>query len=104
LEEIISIDTGVYFITFEIKSLGPISLTNKIFRHQYFSGSKIKNTRTLIDIDFSADDIIVPRQQKRKLPIQLPNFEAQEVSSYSVETTVAEKLDMILFLMDFLLG
>jgi len=43
----------------------------------------------------------VPRQEKRKIPTQLSDFEAPVVNTYSVETTVAEKLDAILSLMEF---
>lgn len=101
LEEIIAVDTGNHFITFEIKNLTPISVTKKYSGISAFLVAKIKNTRTPIDIDFGVGDIIVPRQQKRRLPTQLPDFEAPEVHTYSVETTVAEKLDAILFLMEF---
>lgn len=101
LEEIIAIDTGNPFITFEIKNLSPISVTKKYSGISASLVAKIKNTRTTIDIDFGVGDIIVPCQQKRRLPTQLPDFEAPEVNTYSVETTVAEKLDAILFLMEF---
>jgi predicted nucleotidyltransferase component of viral defense system len=45
--------------------------------------------------------VIVPRQKKRKIPTQLSGFKAPTVSTYSLETTVAEKLDAILSLMEF---
>ena len=44
-------------------------------------------------IDFGVGDIIVPKQEKRKIPTQLDDFEAPTVNTYSLETTVAEKLD-----------
>lgn len=43
----------------------------------------------------------MPRQEKRKIPTQLDDFEAPSVNTYSLETTVAEKLDAILSLMEF---
>lgn len=43
----------------------------------------------------------MPRQEKRKIPTQLDGFEAPTVNTYSLETTVAEKLDAILSLMEF---
>lgn len=52
-------------------------------------------------IDFGVGDIIVPKQEKRKIPTQLDDFEAPTVNTYSLETTVAEKLDAILSLMEF---
>lgn len=46
-------------------------------------------------------DVIVPKQEKRQIPTQLPDFESPTVNTYSVETSVAEKLDSILGLMEF---
>ncbi|MEG2328025.1 MAG: nucleotidyl transferase AbiEii/AbiGii toxin family protein, partial [Akkermansia sp.] len=59
LEEIIAIDTGNPFITFEIKNLSPISVTKKYSGISASLVAKIKNTRTTIDIDFGVGDIIV---------------------------------------------
>src|SRR5699024_1905259 len=63
--------------------------------------ARIKNTRTPFSIDFGVGDVIVPKQEKRQLPTQLPEFESPTVNTYSVETTIAEKLDAILSLMEF---
>ena len=63
--------------------------------------ARIKNTRTPFSIDFGVGDVIVPKQEKRQIPTQLPDFESPTVNTYSVETTVAEKLDAILSLMEF---
>ena len=61
----------------------------------------IKNTRTPFSIDFGVGDVIVPKQEKRKIPTQLDDFEAPSVNTYSLETTIAEKIDAILSLMEF---
>lgn len=45
--------------------------------------------------------MIVPEQEKRTLPTQLEGFSAPTVNTYSLETTIAEKLDAILSLMEF---
>ena len=52
-------------------------------------------------IDFGVGDVIVPKQEKRKIPTQLDDFVAPTVNTYSIETTVAEKIDAILSLMEF---
>jgi predicted nucleotidyltransferase component of viral defense system len=101
LEEIIVVDTGNDFITFEIKSIAPIAVAKKYSGIGASIVARIKNTRTPFGIDFGVGDIIVPHQEKRKIPRQLPDFEEPEVNTYSVETTVAEKLDAILSLMEF---
>ena len=46
-------------------------------------------------------DVIVPNQEKRKIPTQLDDFIAPTVNTYSLETTIAEKIDAILSLMEF---
>lgn len=101
LEEIISTDTGNDFITFEIKSVEPITIAKKYAGIGASMIAWIKNTRTPFSIDFGVGDVIVPCQEKRTLPTQLPDFEAPTVNTYSLETTVAEKLDAILSLMEF---
>ncbi|MCR4622581.1 MAG: nucleotidyl transferase AbiEii/AbiGii toxin family protein [Clostridiales bacterium] len=101
LDEIISTDTGNSFITFEIKNIKPISAAKKYAGITVSMLARIKNTRTSFSIDFGVGDVIVPRQEKRTIPTQLPDFEAPTINTYSLETTVAEKLDAILSLMEF---
>ena len=101
LEEIIATDTGNDFITFEIKSVEPIAIAKKYAGIGASMIARIKNTRTPFSIDFGVGDVIVPQQEKRTITTQLPDFEAPTVNTYSLESTVAEKLDAILSLMEF---
>ena len=101
LEEIISTPTGNDFITFEIKDIAPIAVAKKYAGIGASIVARIKNTRTPFSIDFCVGDVIIPKQEKRQIPTQLPDFESPTVNTYSVETTVAEKLDAILSLMEF---
>lgn len=101
LQEIINVDTGNGFITFEINKIAPISIAKKYAGIGASVVACIKNTRTPFSIDFGVGDVIVPKQEKRKIPTQLDDFTAPTVNTYSVETTVAEKIDAILTLMDF---
>ena len=101
IDEIISTDTGNDFITFEIKDVAPIALAKKYAGIGVSVVAHIKNTKTPFSIDFGVGDIIVPRQEKRKIPTQLEDFDAPSVNTYSLETTIAEKLDAILSLMEF---
>lgn len=101
LEEIISCDTGNDFVTFEIKSIAPIAIAKKYAGIGAAIIARIKNTRTPFSIDFGVGDVIVPKQEKRRIPTQLADFIAPVVNTYSIETTVAEKLDAILSLMEF---
>lgn len=91
LNEIIAANTGNDFITFEVRSVVPIAVVKKYEGIGASLIAKIKNTKTPLEIDFGVGDVIVPYQEKRKLPTQLSDFHAPLVNSYSVETTVAEK-------------
>lgn len=101
LEEIISVDTGNDFITFEIKDVSPIAVAKKYAGIGASLVAHIKNTRTPFSIDFGVGDVIVPKQEKRAIPTQLDDFDSPTINTYSLETTIAEKLDAILDLMEF---
>ena len=101
LEEVIAIQTGNDFVTFEIKDITPIAVAKKYAGMGASMVAHIKNTRTSFGIDFGVGDIIVPKQEKRKIPTQLNDFVSPIINTYSIETTVAEKIDAILSLMEF---
>lgn len=101
IHEIININTGNEFISFEIKAI------NSITEHKQYHGARIKmigvvgNTRTPFDIDIGVGDIIIPKPNKRKLEVLLPDFNKPEVLIYSLESTIAEKWDAIIERMEF---
>ena len=101
LEEIIATKTGNDFISFEIKDVAPIAIAKKYAGIGASMIARIKNIRTPFGIDFGVGDVIVPKQEKRQIPTQLADFDPPTVNTYSLETTVAEKLDAILSLMEF---
>ena len=101
LEEIITVPAGNDFVTYEIKGIAPIAVTKKYAGISASLVARIKNIRTPLNIDFSVGDMIVPKQEKRKIPTQLEDFTAPMINTYSLETTVAEKIDAILNLMEF---
>jgi len=101
LEEIIAVSTGNDFVAFEIKNVAPIAVAKKYAGIGASLVAHIKNTKTPFSIDFGVGDVIVPRQEKRTIPTQLSDFDAPTVNTYSLETTIAEKIDAILSLMEF---
>lgn len=101
IEEIINTETDNDFVTFEIKGIEPIAVAKKYAGIGASLVAKIKNTKTPINIDFSVGDVIVPKQEKRAIPTQLDDFDSPTINTYSLETTIAEKLDAILDLMEF---
>ena len=101
VEEIIAVETGNDFETFEIRNAAPIAVAKKYAGIGVALSGRIKNTRTPFSIDFGVGDIIVPKPQKRRIPTQLDDFAAPVINTYSIETTVSEKIDAILSLMEF---
>lgn len=101
LEEIVATPTGNNFITFEIKDVAPIAVAKKYAGIGASVVARIKNTKTPFSIDFDVGDVIIPKREKRKIPTQLSDFDAPTVNTYSLETTIAEKIDAILSLMEF---
>lgn len=101
LEEIVAVETGNDFVIYEIKDVAPIAVAKKYAGIGASVVARIKNTKTPFSIDFGVGDVIVPKQEKRKIPTQLSDFDAPTVNTYSVETTIAEKKDAILSLMEF---
>ena len=88
-------------MTFEVKDIAPIAVAKKYAGIGASIVTCIKNTRTPFGIDFGVGDIIVPKQEKRQIPTQLDDFVAPTINTYSIETTIAEKIDAILSLMEF---
>lgn len=101
LEDILNTDTGNTFIDFEVLRIEPIAVAKEYPGIRAFLIAHVKNTRTPFSIDFGVGDVIVPQSVKRSIPTQLPDFQAPILQTYSLETTIAEKLDAILYLMDY---
>lgn len=101
LGEIIATSTGNDFVTFEITDIATIAVAKKYAGIGASLVARIKNTKTPFSIDLGVGDVIVPNQEKRKIPTQLEDFAAPTVNTYSLETTIAEKIDAILSLMEF---
>ncbi|MCM1143297.1 MAG: nucleotidyl transferase AbiEii/AbiGii toxin family protein [Blautia sp.] len=101
LEDIINTSTGNDFITFEINDIAPIAIAKKYAGIGASLVARIKNVKIPFSIDFGVGDVIVPKKEKRKIPTQLNDFTAPMINTYSLETTIAEKIDAILSLMEF---
>ncbi len=96
VSEIINTPSGNDFITFEMSSFEEISPQRKYKGVSFQLIGKIKNTKTPFNVDFGIGDVIVPKAEKRTIPTQLDTFDPPEISTYSLESTVAEKFDAML--------
>lgn len=101
LTTIIKTPTDNDYIAFEIKHIEEISLDKKYPGLSAVLEARIKNTKTPMKIDFGFGDIIYPEDQVREVPTQLNGFIAPLIRTYSLDTMVAEKLDVIFNLMEF---
>lgn len=58
--------------------------------------AQISNVRIPFSIDIGIDDVIIPGPLLCLIPTRLDGFEEPEIYTYSLESTIAEKLDAIL--------
>lgn len=97
IEEIISTPTGNNdVVVLKAKQTQQISPQRKYPGVSTQIIGRIKNVRVPFDVDVGIGDVIVPKPQKRTMMPQLAGYEAPEVLTYSLESTIAEKFDAIL--------
>ncbi|MFA7411589.1 MAG: nucleotidyl transferase AbiEii/AbiGii toxin family protein [Tissierellaceae bacterium] len=100
ITEVLLVETKNDFIEIQIRNLEAIS------EFKEYSGVRVNligiigRTRTPFSIDFGVGDIIVPSPVQRTLPVLLPGFEQPKIFTYSLESTIAEKVDAIISLME----
>lgn len=100
VKEIISVDTKNEFIEITIRNLEVISEMKEYPSIRVNLLGVIGRTRTPFSIDFGVGDIIIPSAIERTLPVLLKNFEQPKILTYSLESTISEKLDAITSLME----
>lgn len=101
LSQIIAVETDYSYIQFEIMDITNISIKKKYPGISASLQACIKNTRTRFNIDFGIGDIVINERKSALYPTQLHDFSSPVVHSYSLESTIAEKLDACLSLLEF---
>ena len=96
ISEILAVKTGNDFVEFTANFFKVITPERKYTGISCQVIGKIKNTRTPFNIDIGVGDVIVPNVEKRKIPVQIEGFDHPIINTYSLESTIAEKLDAIL--------
>jgi len=96
MKKICAVDTGNDFIMIEVVDTEQISVEKKYPGIKTHFIGHISNVRIPFSIDVGIDDIIVPNPIKREILTRLSDFRAPKVYTYSLESTIAEKLDAIL--------
>lgn len=100
VEEVISQCSKYDFIEFQIRSLEEITQAKEYHGIRVNLVGIISRTKTPFSIDFGVGDVIIPSPVSRTLSVLLPGFEEPNLLTYSLESTVAEKLDAIITLME----
>lgn len=100
IQEILSTETENDYITFLFLNTELIAEQKEYHGVRIKLVAQIKNTRTPFHIDLGIGDIIVPKPETRELSTQLDEFEKPEVLTYSLESTIAEKFEAIISLME----
>ena len=88
------------FMEIEIRSVEPISEIKEYHGIRVNLIGLMGKTRTPFSIDFGVGDTIVPAPLIRTLPVLLDGFEKPTILTYSLESTISEKLDAIVRFME----
>lgn len=96
IEEIIQIPTTNDYIKIEVVNAGIITPDKEYQGVSVKFIGRIKQVKIPFSIDIGMNDVIVPKAVKRCIKTRLTDFEAPEVYTYSLESTIAEKFDAIL--------
>ncbi len=93
IKSICQVTTENDFIKIDIKS------TENIAEMKAYHGVRLKmlatiaNTKTPFDVDIGLGDVIVPSVNEVEISTQLDGFIPPRLASYSLESTIAEKLE-----------
>lgn len=88
------------FIQLQVRGLDTISEIKEYHGIRVKLLGVIGKTKTPFSIDFGVGDVVIPSPVERTLPVLLPGFEEPIILTYSLESTVAEKFEAIISLME----
>ncbi|SHJ33597.1 Nucleotidyl transferase AbiEii toxin, Type IV TA system [Dethiosulfatibacter aminovorans DSM 17477] len=87
-------------VTIEIRNIEKISEFKEYHGMRVNLVGMIGKTRTPFSIDIGIGDVIIPSAVERTLPVLLEDFNHPTIMTYSLESTVSEKFDAIINLME----
>ena len=93
IADILAVDTGNDFVTFEAANTEPIAVQRKYHGISTQITGYIKNVRIRFNVDIGVGDVIVPKAERRSIQTQLDGYFKPEILTYSLESTIAEKFD-----------
>ena len=92
VKNVISLSDKNDFIQFEIRKLETIREIKKYHGIRIYLMGFIGRVKIPFSIDFGVGDVVVPSPIERTLPVIIPDFEEPKILTYSLESTVAEKI------------
>ncbi|GAB6107323.1 nucleotidyl transferase AbiEii/AbiGii toxin family protein [Fusibacter bizertensis] len=98
--DIIGTSTAYDFIKLQIKKIEIIGETKEYHGIRVNLIGIIGNTKTPFSIDLGIGDVIIPSAIEREIKVILDDYECPFVNTYSLESSISEKLDSIIFLME----
>lgn len=96
IAEILAVPTENDFVYYEAKPTVPIAIQREYHGISTQIIGHIKNIRVPFSVDIGVGDVIVPGATERCLQTQLEGFRTPEILTYSLESTISEKLDAML--------
>ena len=100
VRNIVAVKTDNEFMGIEIRNVEPINEIREYHGIRVNLVGLMGQTRTPFSIDFGVGDTIVPAPLIRTLPVLLDGFEKPVIFTYSLESTISEKLDAIIRFME----
>ncbi|MDR3047912.1 MAG: nucleotidyl transferase AbiEii/AbiGii toxin family protein [Bacteroidales bacterium] len=96
IDEIIDVNTGNDFIVLKAEKYDKISPLRKYNGISFKLKGQIKNTITPFNVDIGIGDVVIPGVRKMEVATQLAGFTKPQIGTYSIESTIAEKLEAII--------
>ncbi len=96
VEDIIATESGNGFVSFTLGKIKPIALEKQYPGLGIQLIGHILNVRVPFGIDLGVGDVITPAACERDVYAMLPDFTPPKLLTYSLESTIAEKLDAML--------
>ena len=96
IADILAVNTGTDFVSFKASKTIPIARQRKYHGVRTQIIGRIKNIRVPFHVDIGIGDVIFPAAERRVIRTQLHGYRSPVVLTYSLESTIAEKLDAIL--------
>ncbi len=96
IKNICAVKTGNDFILIKFMRISQIGKQKEYPGARVSLLATIGKVRIPFSIDIGINDIVVPEPTKSVITTRLKNFTSPEIYTYSLESTIAEKLDAIL--------